>query len=81
MTGQRQRVLLTGGNVPIADGKSYTSFNDLWAFDGMRWEALPSSGLEVWGMRTRLRFAARTRLVVRRNQQPPRDIRRARARE
>ena len=48
---QRQRVLLTGGNLPIADGKSYTSFNDLWAFDGIRWEALPSSGLEVWGMR------------------------------
>jgi hypothetical protein len=49
--GQRQRVLLTGGNSPIASGESHLSFNDLWAFDGKRWEALPSSGLEVWGMR------------------------------
>lgn len=48
---QRQRVLLTGGNSPVANGESSTSFNDLWAFDGRRWTALPSSGPEVWGMR------------------------------
>jgi Kelch motif protein len=60
--GQRQRVLLTGGNVPIAGGESHTSFNDLWAFDGMRWAALPSSGVEVWGMR--LAFDSRRRRVV-----------------
>lgn len=59
---QRQRVLLTGGNVPTEDGKSNTSFNDLWAFDGMRWAALPSSGVEVWGMR--LAFDSRRRRVV-----------------
>lgn len=60
--GHRQRVLLTGGNVPTAGGESYTSFNDLWAFDGMRWAALPSSGLEVWGMR--LAFDSRRRRVL-----------------
>ena len=59
---QRQRVLLTGGNVPIDGGKSNTSFNDLWAFDGMRWTALPSSGVEVWGMR--LAFDSRRHRVV-----------------
>jgi hypothetical protein len=59
--GHRQRVLLTGGNVPIEGGKS-ASFNDLWAFDGMRWAALPSSGLEVWGMR--LAFDSRRQRVV-----------------
>lgn len=60
--GQRQRVLLTGGNVPIEGGKSSASFNDLWEFDGMRWAALPSSGLEVWGMR--LAFDSRRERVV-----------------
>ena len=60
--GQRQRVLLTGGNSPIAGGESYTSFNDLWAFDGMRWTALPSSGLQMWGMR--LAFDSRRRRVL-----------------
>ena len=60
--GQRQCVLLTGGNVPIADGKASASFNDLWAFDGMRWAALPASGQEAWGMRTA--FDSRRRRVV-----------------
>ena len=60
--GQRQRVLLTGGNSPIASGESYTSFNDLWAFDGMHWAALPSSGQQVWGMR--LAFDSRRRRVL-----------------
>ena len=59
---QRQRVLLTGGNSPMAGGESHTSFNDLWAFDGMRWAALPSSGLELWGMRTA--FDSRRRRVL-----------------
>lgn len=60
--GQRQRVLLTGGNVPIDGGKANSSFNDLWAFDGMHWAALPSSGVEVWGMR--LAFDSRRQRVV-----------------
>ena len=60
--GQRQRVLLAGGNSPMAGGESYTSFNDLWAFDGMRWAALPSSGLQMWGMR--LAFDSRRRRVL-----------------
>jgi hypothetical protein len=38
------------------------SFNDLWAFDGRRWTALPSSGLEVWGLR--LAFDSERRRVV-----------------
>jgi hypothetical protein len=59
---QRQRVLLTGGNSPIAGGESPASFNDLWAFNGMRWEALPSSGAQVWGIR--LAFDSRRRRVV-----------------
>jgi hypothetical protein len=57
-----QRVLLTGGNVPTDGGKSNSSFNDLWAFDGTRWTALPSSGVEVWGMR--LAFDSRRGRVV-----------------
>jgi len=60
--GQRQRVLLTGGNSPTAGGESYTSFDDLWAFDGMRWAPLPSSGQQMWGMR--LAFDSRRRRVV-----------------
>jgi hypothetical protein len=60
--GHRQRVLLTGGNTPVASGEAATSFNDLWAFDGVRWAALPSSGLEVWGMR--LSFDSRRKRVV-----------------
>jgi hypothetical protein len=60
--GHRQRVLLTGGNSPLAGGESYASFNDLWAFDGTRWTALRSSGLQVWGMR--LAFDSRRRRVV-----------------
>ena len=59
---QRQRVLLTGGNVPTEDGKSNASFNDLWAFDGMRWTPLSASGVEVWGMR--LAFDSQRRRVV-----------------
>jgi hypothetical protein len=59
---QKQRVLLTGGNSPIGSGESHTSFNDLWAFDGKRWKALPSSGLEVWGMR--LAFDTRRQRVL-----------------
>jgi hypothetical protein len=59
---QGQRVLLAGGNSPTAGGESHTSFNDLWAFDGTRWTALQSSGVEVWGMR--LAFDSRRRRVV-----------------
>ena len=59
---QRQRVLLAGGNSPIEGGKSNTSFNDLWAFDGLRWASLPSSGPEVWG--SRAAFDTRRRRVV-----------------
>lgn len=57
-----QRILLTGGNVPVAGGRSTTSFNDLWAFHGTRWTALPSSGTELWG--ARLAFDTRRRRVV-----------------
>ena len=46
----RQRVLLTGGSTPRDSGRSFTFFNDLWAFDGSRWSALPSSGRRVSGM-------------------------------
>src|SRR5688572_14722212 len=74
---QRQRVLLAGGNSPMAGGESYTSFNDLWAFDGMRWAALPSSGLEMWGMR--LAFDSRRRRVLsfggNSNRRPISDVR------
>ena len=40
----RQRVLMTAGSTPVDGGRSFTFFNDLWEFDGVRWTAMPSSG-------------------------------------
>ena len=40
----RERVLLTGGSSPFDNGDCCAFFNDLWAFDGTRWMALPPSG-------------------------------------
>ncbi len=45
------RVLLTGGSSPHVNGDCCAFFNDLWAFDGMRWIALQSSGDPMSGMR------------------------------
>src|SRR5688572_15230948 len=45
----RQRVILTGGSTPVNGGESYTFFNDLWSFDGIRWESLGESGVKLSG--------------------------------
>lgn len=58
----RERVLLTGGSSPFEGGECCAFFNDLWAFDGSRWVALPASGPQMSGMR--LAFDSHTRKVV-----------------
>jgi hypothetical protein len=45
-----QRVMLTGGSTPKDGGNRFEFFNDLWTFDGTRWEALPASGEPLSGM-------------------------------
>lgn len=45
----RQRVILTGGSTPVNGGESYTLFNDLWEFDGIRWASLGESGQKLSG--------------------------------
>lgn len=59
---ERGRVLLTGGSSPYESGDCCAFFNDLWAFDGRRWTALPSSGAQMSGMR--LAFDTRLKRVV-----------------
>jgi hypothetical protein len=44
-----RRVLLTGGSTPINEGQSFRFFNDLWAWDGSRWERLGESGKQLSG--------------------------------
>ena len=46
-----RRVILTGGSTPRDSGRSFEFFNDLWAFDGRRWVALPASGDRLSGIR------------------------------
>jgi hypothetical protein len=58
----RQRVLLTGGSSPYADGRCCAFFNDLWAFDGRQWTALRASGVPMSGMR--LAYDSRNQRVV-----------------
>jgi hypothetical protein len=45
-----QRVMLTGGSTPRDGGTRFEFFNDLWAFDGTRWDSLPPSGEALSGM-------------------------------
>jgi hypothetical protein len=45
-----ERVMLTGGSTPRDGGSRFEFFNDLWAFDGTRWEALPASGERLSGL-------------------------------
>lgn len=45
-----KRVLLSGGSTPVDGGKSFQFFDDLWAFDGKHWTALPSSGEKLSGV-------------------------------
>lgn len=56
------RVLVTGGSSPYENGNCCAMFDDLWAFDGTRWTALPSSGAAMSGMR--LAFDSRAKRVV-----------------
>ena len=46
-----RRVVLAGGSTPHDSGRSFEFFNDLWAFDGRRWIALPASGDRLSGIR------------------------------
>jgi hypothetical protein len=57
-----ERVIVTSGSSPYADGNCCAMFNDLWAFDGARWSALPSSGPQMSGMR--LAFDSKRNRVV-----------------
>ena len=57
-----ERVLMTGGSSPFADGECCAFFNDLWAFDGKRWASLPASGDAMSGMR--LVYDSRGKRVV-----------------
>ena len=45
-----RRVLLAGGSTSNDGGKTYSTFDDLWAFDGRRWRALGPSGVRRSGM-------------------------------
>jgi hypothetical protein len=56
------RVLVTGGSSPYENGNCCAMFNDLWAFDGTRWTALPASADAMSGMR--LAYDSRTNRVV-----------------
>lgn len=57
-----RRVLLTGGSTPINEGQSFRFFNDLWAWDGSRWQHLGESGKPLSG--AGLAYDARRRRVV-----------------
>ena len=39
-----KRVILAGGSTPIEGGRTFTLFNDVWAFDGTRWTSLGAAG-------------------------------------
>ena len=41
---EEKRVLLTGGSTPIEGGQRFIIYNDVWAFDGKRWEQLGNAG-------------------------------------
>jgi hypothetical protein len=57
-----ERVLLTGGSSPSADGQCCAFFGDVWAFDGTRWSLLDSTGTPLSGVA--LAFDARAKRVV-----------------
>src|SRR4051812_31787971 len=44
-----KRILMTGGSTPLDGGSRFQFFNDLWAFDGREWKALPPSGDAISG--------------------------------
>jgi hypothetical protein len=44
-------VLLTGGSTPLPGGNDFRFFDDVWSFDGTRWRARPSAGVEMSGQR------------------------------
>ena len=44
-----KRVLLTGGSTPVDGGRTFTFFNDLWAFDGRSWKSVGESGQKLSG--------------------------------
>jgi hypothetical protein len=58
----RERVLLVGGSTPLDGGSRYKFFDDVWAYNGERWELLSTSGAERSG--ERLAYDANERRVV-----------------
>lgn len=46
----RSVVLLAGGSTTPDGGKTYTTFDDVWSYDGQQWRALGSSGALRSGM-------------------------------
>ncbi len=58
----RGRVLLHGGSTPTADGEGSEFLDDLWEFDGLRWEPRHVPGAKLSGMR--LAFDARRQRIV-----------------
>lgn len=57
-----RKVLLTAGSTPINEGQSFQFFNDLWAWNGSRWDRLGASGKELSG--TALAYDSRRRRIV-----------------
>lgn len=58
-----ERVILSGGSTPVEGGRSFTFFNDLWAFDGSRWTPLGESGDRMSGSQVAF-DSRRNRLVA-----------------
>ena len=45
-----RQVLVIGGSTTADGGKTYSTFDDIWGFDGRTWRGLGSSGAERSGM-------------------------------
>ena len=41
---EKKVIVLTAGSTPVDGGKNFTFYNDLWAFDGQRWNHLGNVG-------------------------------------
>ena len=56
-----ERVLLIGGSTPLDGGNRYEFFDDVWAYDGVSWKRLHSSGVRRSG--ERVAYDSKTRTV------------------
>ncbi|MBA4137375.1 MAG: hypothetical protein C0518_08690 [Opitutus sp.] len=46
-----ERVLLTGGSTPLDGGRAFEFYDDVWSFDGSRWEKIGHTGDQRSGAR------------------------------